>query len=61
MSEQKRYSPEVRERAVRLVLDDVSEYPSQWAAIVIDVFSRRIVGWRVAASMKTELVLDALE
>jgi transposase InsO family protein len=32
-----------------------------YVAFVIDVFSRRIVGWRVAASMKTGLVLDALE
>jgi putative transposase len=30
-------------------------------AFVIDVFSRRIIGWRVARSMRTELVLDALE
>jgi putative transposase len=28
---------------------------------VIDVYSRRIVGWRCAASMETELPLDALE
>ena len=32
-----------------------------YTAFVIDVFSRKIVGWRVAASMKTDLVLDALE
>ncbi|MBD3392076.1 MAG: IS3 family transposase, partial [Chitinivibrionales bacterium] len=32
-----------------------------YVAFVIDVFSRGIVGWRVAASMKTDLVLDALE
>ena len=32
-----------------------------FVAFVIDVFSRRIVGWRVSTSMKTELVLDALE
>lgn len=32
-----------------------------YVAFVIDVFSRRIVGWRVASSMKTDLVLDALE
>jgi putative transposase len=32
-----------------------------YAAFVIDVFSRLIVGWRAAASMRTELVLDALE
>jgi transposase InsO family protein len=32
-----------------------------YVAFVIDVFSRRIVGWRVASSMTTDLVLDALE
>ena len=32
-----------------------------YVAFVIDVFARRIVGWRVDRSMKTELVLDALE
>lgn len=30
-------------------------------AFIIDVFSRMIVGWRVSASMTTELTLDALE
>jgi transposase InsO family protein len=29
-------------------------------AFVIDVFSRRIVGWQLAAHMRTTLVLDAL-
>ena len=28
---------------------------------MIDVFARRIIGWRVARSMHAELVLDALE
>jgi transposase InsO family protein len=28
---------------------------------VIDVFARRIVGWRVSASLATDFVLDALE
>ncbi len=32
-----------------------------YAAFVIDVFARRIVGWRVSASLRTDLVLDALE
>jgi transposase len=30
----KRYSPEVRKRAVRLVVEHQHEYPSQWAAMV---------------------------
>jgi transposase InsO family protein len=41
-------------------------YASTWAgfvyvAFVIDVFARRIVGWRVSRSMRTDFVLDALE
>lgn len=32
-----------------------------YTAFVVDVFARRIVGWRVAGSMNTDLVLDALE
>jgi putative transposase len=41
-------------------------YVATWAgfvyvAFVIDVYARRIVGWRVMRSMSTELVLDALE
>jgi len=34
MSIKKRYPSEVRERAVRLVQENVNQYPSQWAAIV---------------------------
>jgi putative transposase len=41
-------------------------YVSTWqgwvyVAFVIDVFARRIVGWRVSMSMRTDFVLDALE
>jgi putative transposase len=32
-----------------------------YACFIIDAFSRMIVGWRVAAHMRTEMVLDALE
>lgn len=32
-----------------------------YVAFVIDVFSRRIVGWRVSSSMRTDLAMDALE
>ena len=41
-------------------------YVSTWqgfayVAFVVDVFARRIVGWRVSQSAKTDFVLDALE
>lgn len=44
----------------------LQHYVSTWqgwlyVAFVIDVFARRIVGWRVSTSMKTDFVLDALE
>jgi putative transposase len=32
-----------------------------YVCFIVDAFSRRIVGWRVAAHMRTEMVLDALE
>ena len=34
MSKSTRYSPEVRERAVRMVFEHQREYPSQWQAVV---------------------------
>lgn len=41
-------------------------YVSTWqgwlyVAFIIDVFARRIVGWRVSRLMRTDFVLDALE
>jgi putative transposase len=55
----------VAERPNQLWVADFT-YVASWAgmvyvAFVIDVFSRKIVGWRVSTSMGTELVLDALE
>jgi putative transposase len=32
-----------------------------YASFVIDAFSRRILGWRVSSSLRTDLALDALE
>jgi putative transposase len=32
-----------------------------YVAFVIDVFARRVVGWRVSSSLRSELALDALE
>jgi putative transposase len=49
----------------RLWVLDIT-YVATWAHVVyacfiVDAFSRRIVGWRVATNMRTPMVLDALE
>lgn len=49
----------------KLWVADITYVPT-WAgflylAIVLDAFSRRVVGWAMATHLKTELVLDALE
>ena len=49
----------------RLGVADLT-YVSTWTSVVyvafvVDVFSGRIVGWRVSASLHAELALDALE
>ena len=41
-------------------------YVSTWActvyvSFVVDMFSGRILGWRVSASLRADLALDALE
>jgi len=59
---QRRFSPPAPDR---LWVADFTYVPT-WAgmtyvAFVIDAYSRRILGWRAATSMKTALVLDALE
>ena len=53
------------ERPNQLWVSDFT-YVSTWqgwlyVAFVIDVYARRIVGWRVSRSMHTDFVLDALE
>jgi len=48
-----------------LWLADFTYVPTQqgfvYVAFVIDAFARRIVGWRVSRSLRTDFVLDALE
>ena len=53
------------ERPNQLWVSDFT-YVATWrgfvyVAFVIDTFSRRIVGWRVSGSLRTDLALDALE
>jgi putative transposase len=48
----------------RLWIADITYVPT-WAgflylAVVLDVFSRRVIGWAMAAHLRTELVLEAL-
>jgi transposase InsO family protein len=55
----------IADRPNQLWVADIT-YVATWGgfayvAFVTDVFARRIVGWRVARSMRTDLVLDALE
>ncbi|AEG68925.1 ISRSO8-transposase orfB protein [Ralstonia solanacearum Po82] len=53
------------ERPNQLWVSDFT-YVSTWqgwlyVAFVIDVFARRIVGWRMSRTMRSDFVLDALE
>jgi len=49
----------------RLWLTDITEHPTRegkvYCAAVLDVYSRRIVGWSIADHLRGELVVDALE
>ena len=49
----------------RLWVADITYIPTRagflYLAIVLDAFSRRIIGWSMADHLRTELVLDALE
>jgi putative transposase len=54
----------VADRPDALWLTDITEHPTLegkvYCAAVMDVYSRRIVGWSIAEHMRTELVIDAL-
>jgi putative transposase len=52
------------ERANQLWVADITYVPT-WAgflylAVVLDAFSRRIVGWAMGTNLKTQLVIDAM-
>jgi putative transposase len=55
----------VADRPNALWVTDLT-YVATWSGVayvcfIVDAFSRMVVGWRVAAHMRTEMVLDALE
>ncbi len=49
----------------RLWVMDVTEHPTEngkaYLAVVLDAFSRRVVGWSIADHMRSELAVDALQ
>jgi putative transposase len=53
------------EAANRLWVADITYIPTRagfpYLAVVLDAFSRRIVGWSMADHLRTALVLDALD
>ena len=55
----------VAEAPDRLWVADITYVPTAagflYLAVVLDVFSRRVVGWSMADHLRTELVLDALD
>ncbi len=53
------------ERPNGLWVTDLTYVPTRsgmaYVCFIVDAFSRRVVGWRVASHMRTDMVLDALE
>jgi putative transposase len=51
--------------ADRLWVMDVTEHPTSegkvYLAVVLDAFSRRVVGWSIADHVRSELVVDAVQ
>ena len=49
----------------RLWVSDVTEHPTSagkvYLAVVLDAFSRRVIGWSIADHIRAELVVDALQ
>ena len=49
----------------RLWVSDITQHRTGdgwvYCAVVLDVFSRRVVGWSIADHLRTELVVDALD
>ena len=49
----------------RLWVSDITQHRTGegwvYAAVVLDVYSRRVVGWSIADHLRTELVVDALD
>ncbi len=49
----------------RLWVQDITQHPTRegwiYLAVVIDAWSRRVVGWSIADHLRAELVVDALE
>jgi putative transposase len=49
----------------RLWVMDVTEHPTDtgklYCAVVLDAYSRRVVGWSIADHIRSELVVDALQ
>jgi putative transposase len=53
------------DEANRLWVMDVTEHPTDsgklYCAVVLDAYSRRVVGWSIADHIRSELVVDALQ
>jgi putative transposase len=51
--------------ADKLWTADITYVPTQegfvYLAFILDVYSRKVVGWSMASHLRTELVVDALE
>jgi len=53
------------DRPDRLWVSDIAEHPTRegkvYLAVVLDAWSRRVVGWSIAEHLRSELVVDALD